>query len=202
MAIRTAIDRFLRVEHNKPFLIVGSPVFSEANLVLDSFIKDFRKTGKIGVIINKKSITEDQLQHIFETGELGQADSMDPSQLQKIVWFYVLCFFEKRGRESQCRQLEQWMLVLKRKPIGREYYELNRVVPGAIPMTKNQQGGLKDNEDESGKNFCLPKLTQVPHKNVKELPLSSQSTSCCLVPTPKVSLKPKLQPSSESNLVR
>ena len=85
MAIRAAIDRFLRVEHNKPFSIVGNP----ANLVLDSFVKDLRKTGKIGRIVHKKSITEDQLQHLFETGELGQADSMDPSQLQKTVWFYV-----------------------------------------------------------------------------------------------------------------
>ena len=87
MAIRAAIDRCLRVEHNKPFSIVESPVFSEANLVLDSYVKDLRKTGKIGGIVHKKSITEDQLQHLFETGELGQADSMDPSQLQKTVWF-------------------------------------------------------------------------------------------------------------------
>ena len=87
--IRTAIDTFLRVEHNKPFSIVGNSVLSEANLVLDSFVKDLRKTGKIGGIAHKKSITEDQLQHLFETGELGQADGMDRSQLQKAVWFYV-----------------------------------------------------------------------------------------------------------------
>ena len=54
MAIRAAIDRFLRVEHNKPFSVVGNPVFSEANLVLDSFIKDLCKTGKIGGIVHKK----------------------------------------------------------------------------------------------------------------------------------------------------
>ena len=189
------------MEHNKPFSIVGNPAFSEANLVLDSFVEDLRKTGKTGWIVHKKSVTEDQLQHLFETGELGQADSMDPSQLQKTVWFYVLCFFGKRGLESQ-RQLEQRMLVLKRTPIGREYYALNRVVPGAIPMTKNHQGGLKYDEYESeGKIFAFLHSPRCP-KNVKELRLSSQSTSCCLVPTPKVSLNPKRQPSSESNLVR
>ena len=88
--IREAIDRFLRVEHNKPFSIVGNPVFSEANLVLDFFVKDLCNTGKIGGIVHKKSITEDQLQRLFETGELGQADSSDPSQLQKTC--LVLCF--------------------------------------------------------------------------------------------------------------
>ena len=90
-AIGAAIDRFLRAEHNKPFSIVGNPVFSEANLVLDSFVKDLRKTGKIGRIVHKKSITEDQLQHLFETGELGQADSMDLPKFKKLsgFMFYV-----------------------------------------------------------------------------------------------------------------
>ena len=51
------------------------------------------------------------------------------------------------------------MHILKRTSIGREYHELNRVVPGAIPTTKNHQGGLKDDEDVSeGKKF-LPSLT-------------------------------------------
>ena len=65
MVIRAAIDRFLRAEHKKPFSVVGNPAFSEANLVLDSFVKDLRKTGKIGRIVHKKSIDEDQLQHLF-----------------------------------------------------------------------------------------------------------------------------------------
>ena len=126
---------------------------------------------------------------------------MDPSQLQKTVWFYVLCFFDKREFESQC-QLKQWMLVLKRTPVGREYYELNRVVLGAIRMTKHHQGGLKDIEDKSeGNTFAFPNSPRCPIKTLKNQPLSSQSTFCCLVPTPKVSLKPKLQPSFESNLV-
>ena len=53
MALRAAIDRFLRVERNKPFSIVENSAFSEANLVLDSFVKYLRKTGKIGGIVHK-----------------------------------------------------------------------------------------------------------------------------------------------------
>ena len=84
-SIMAAIDRFLRVEHKKQFSVVRNPAFSEANLVLDSFVKDVSKTGKIDGIVHKKSITEHQLQHLFQTGELGQAECMDPSQLQKTV---------------------------------------------------------------------------------------------------------------------
>ena len=60
MVIRAAIDRFLRVKHNKQFTIVGNHVFNEANLVTDSFPKGLRKTGKIGGIVHNKSITQDQ----------------------------------------------------------------------------------------------------------------------------------------------
>ena len=54
------------MEHNKLFPTVGNPVFSEANLVLDSFVKSLRTTGKIGGMVHKKSITEDQLQHLLK----------------------------------------------------------------------------------------------------------------------------------------
>ena len=57
MAVKAAIDRFLRVEHNKPFSIIGNPVFVEANFALQSFIKFLHRTGKIGGIVHKK-ITE------------------------------------------------------------------------------------------------------------------------------------------------
>ena len=56
MAVKAAIDRFLRVEHNKPFSIIGSPVFVETNFALQSFIKFLRRTGKIGGIVHKTSL--------------------------------------------------------------------------------------------------------------------------------------------------
>ena len=38
------------------------------------------------------------------------------------------------------------------------------------------------------RQFCLPKLTQVPRINIKELPLSSESIYYCLVPLPKAKI--------------
>ena len=47
-SIRAAIDRFLRSPpNNKPFSIISDAVFTEANKILDAFVKDLRKTGKI-----------------------------------------------------------------------------------------------------------------------------------------------------------
>ena len=47
-SIRAAIDRFLpSPPQNKPFSIISDPAFTEANKVLDAFVKDLRKKGKI-----------------------------------------------------------------------------------------------------------------------------------------------------------
>lgn len=156
-SIRAAVDRFLRnPPNNKPFSIIGDPAFTEANSVLDAFVKDLRKTGKIAGLVHKKPITQEQIKLLFDSGELGPADSTDPSQLLCTVWFYLGFYLGRRGRENQ-RKLKPNILVLRSTADGKLYFELNREVAGSIPSTKNHQGGLADVEDESdGKIFAQP----------------------------------------------
>ena len=46
-SICATIDRFLRSPpHCKQFSIIGYAAFTEANKVIDAFVKDLRKTGK------------------------------------------------------------------------------------------------------------------------------------------------------------
>ena len=97
-SIRAAIDRFLRSPpHNKPFSIISDPAFTEANKVLDAFVKDLRKTGKIAGVVHKKAISKEQVKKLFQSGELGPADSLNPAQLQRTAWFYLGLFFWKTG---------------------------------------------------------------------------------------------------------
>ena len=101
-SIRAAIDRFLRLPpHNKPFSIISDALFTGANKVLDAFVKDLRRTGKVAEIVHKKAVSNDQNQRLFESGELGPADSQNPAQPQRTAWFYLTLFFERRGRENQ-----------------------------------------------------------------------------------------------------
>ena len=75
-SIRAAIDQFLRSPpHCKQFSIIGDPAFTEANQVLDAFVKDLRKMGKIAGVLHKKPITKQQIQRLYECGELGPANS-------------------------------------------------------------------------------------------------------------------------------
>ena len=60
------------------------------------------------------------------------------------------------------------MLVLRTTPDGRHFFEINREVAGALPSTKNHQGGIRDEEDESnGKMFDCPGSERCPVKTVK-----------------------------------
>ena len=76
-------------------------------------MKSLRKSGKIAGTVHKESMTEEHIlfQQLFESGELGPADSKDPAQLMETASLYVCLCFEKRGRENQ-RALRPNMLIL------------------------------------------------------------------------------------------
>ena len=99
---------------------------------------------------------------LFERQELGPANAKCPSQLLHNSWFYITPYFGRRGRENQ-RQMT--MLALRRSPLGKQYYELQRQIPGAVLATKNQQGGLNDGQDR--KMFEVPGSPRCPVQTVE-----------------------------------
>ena len=142
--IRAAIDRYLRKPpHCKQFSIVSDAAFREANTVLFAFVKDLKKSGKIAGVVHKKAITKGQLKKLFDSGQLGPANSQDPAQLQRTVWFYLGLYFGRRGRENQ-RDLKSGMLVLKNTIDGEEYFELNRQMPPSLsPINARDKSDAK-----------------------------------------------------------
>ena len=59
------------------------------------------------------------------------------------------------------------MLVLRTTPNGHQYYEVNHSVAGSLPSTKNHQGRIQDDEDESNvKMFELPGSPRCPVQTV------------------------------------
>ena len=64
--------------------LLFDPAFTEANKVLDAFVCERPKeTGKIAGVVHKKAISKEQMKKLFESGELGPADSLNPAQLQR-----------------------------------------------------------------------------------------------------------------------
>ena len=83
-AIRAAIDGCLRMPpHSNQFSIVADPAFTEANKILDAFVKELRKSGKISGGVHKKAISKQKVKELCQSGKLNPADTKDPAQLQR-----------------------------------------------------------------------------------------------------------------------
>ena len=175
-SIRAGLDRFLQSpELKKPYSIISDPEFLQVNKALDAFVKTLSKDGDIAGVVHKDTLTREVVEKLFETGQLGLAVSKYPTQLQNTVWFFISLYFGKRGRENQ-RNMTKQMIVLRTTPNGRQYYEINRGVVGALPSTQNHQGGIRDEEDESnGKMFECPGTRS--RSDCEELPSSFKSRS-------------------------
>lgn len=70
------------------------------------------KEGKVGPVVHKHPLTSAQMQELFRSGQLGDSNLKDPSQILRTAWFYLTLYFGKRGRENQ-RKLTKEMLVLQ-----------------------------------------------------------------------------------------
>ena len=54
---------------------------------LDAFVKTPRKDREIACVVNKETLTREIVEKLFQSVQLGLADTTNPSQLQKTVWF-------------------------------------------------------------------------------------------------------------------
>ena len=120
-AIRAAVNRYLRQPpNNKPWWIVGDSAFQKSDKVLKAICKQMMQEGKVGPTLHKNPITSEQLQQLYGTGQPGEGDTLDPSQILRTKWFYIT--FCLKGNENH-RKLTSDMLVLRSTPQGRRYYE-------------------------------------------------------------------------------
>ena len=76
-----------------------------------------------------------------------------------------------------------------------QYYEINRGVAGALPSTKNHQGGISDEEDESnGKMFECPGSARCPVQTVKNYLLHLNPEADFFYQKPRAFVTEKLNP--------
>ena len=151
-AIPAAIDRYLKqAPINKPGSIVGDYEFKKANDTLNAVCKNLMKEGKVRPVVHKTPITSEQFQKLFESGQLGNANTKDPKQLANRVVLHIPVFREERKRKPT--QSHSKDVYLRATPQGRRYFELRRDFPGTVLSTKNRRQ-LNDNNDEAdGKMF-------------------------------------------------
>ena len=167
-AIRAGLDQHLRSPPlNKPFSVIGDPLFTEANKTLSNYLKTLSKRGDIAPTVHKQALTKEVVEKLYDDGELVEFDTLNPAKLQQTAWFFISLFLGKRGRENQ-QTMKKTMPALRKTSAGEEYYEVSNG-RGAVLATKNHQGGLNDQDDESnGKIFERPGSKRCPVKLISK----------------------------------
>ena len=75
-AIRAALDQHLRGSLNKPFSIIGEPLFNEANKTLSNYLKSLGKRGDIAPTAHKQVLTKEVVEKLYDEGELTEFDTL------------------------------------------------------------------------------------------------------------------------------
>ena len=185
-AIRAALDRYLRSPpHSKQFSIVSDAAFTEANRVLFSFVKHLKMTGKIEGAVHRQAITKEQVEKLYNSGQLGPANSQDPAQLQRTAWFYLGLYFGRQGMENQC-DLKTEMLLLRKTPQGEEYFELNRPMPSPLSAITDAQ-----NRSNAKVMFSVVGSPRCPVQTIKNYLSHLNPTSDVIFQRPRVKFWPK-----------
>ena len=109
--------------------------------MLDAQLVHVRRTGKTN-IQHKPVIDEDDLVKLKRSTTLSLNS---PASLLRNVWFHIVLFFCRRGREGQ-RSLKKTSFKLEVDGGGRRY-----VTMAHDELTKNHQGGLGDTSTSTEK---------------------------------------------------
>ena len=158
LGFRHSIERYLNAPPlNRGLKITTDPRFSRSNLMLDAQIKSLKRSGKENVL-HKPAIEEEDLQKLksSEVFSLSQ-----PLSLLRNVWFHVVLFFCRRGREGQ-RSLTTKSFKFEIDAAGRRYATMSH-----DEISKNHPGRLNDvesTEKEARMYICTRPKNKVTAK--------------------------------------
>ena len=137
LGFRHSIERYLNAPPlNRGLKISTDPRFSRSNLMLDAQIKSLKRRGKENVS-HKPAIEEEDLQKLKSSEVFSM---FQPLSLLRNVWFHVVLFFCRRGREGQ-RSLTTKSFKFEIDAAGRRYATMSH-----DEISKNHPGGLNDVE--------------------------------------------------------
>lgn len=134
MSFRNAIERHL---NNPPFnrgWKLSSQAFGSSNKMLNAKIKELKRQGKENVK-HKVAITAEDMQKLNTSTVLQLTN---PLALVRNVWFHVVLYWCRRGREGQ-RSLKPSSFAFEVDEAGKCYATMTH-----DEATKNHPGGLQD----------------------------------------------------------
>ena len=135
----TIFRYFTEPPRKRGFDIINGSQFKEANQVFQALCKEVHRVGK-GKVTHKPVITPGDLKKL----ETYFTDLNSPTILLHKVWFDMMLYFCRRGREGQ-RELTVESFAVNIGDDGRKF-----IIQPLSEVTKNYQGVALENEPSGG----------------------------------------------------
>ena len=135
LGFRHAIERYFnQPPFSRGFKIAADPKFARSNEMLNAQLVHMKRNGKENTQ-HKPVIEDEDLRKLRESSAISPNN---PLSLLRNVWFHVILFFCRRGREGQ-RSLTRSSFKFDTDASGRRYATMAH-----DEASKNHPGGLKD----------------------------------------------------------
>ena len=135
LGFRHGIERYLNTPPlNKGLKLTSDSRFKRSNEMLNATVVSLRRQGKENVK-HKPPIENEDLLRLKSSQVLALSS---PLSLLRNVWFHIVLFFCRRGREGQ-RTLKTTSFKFEMDPTGRNYATMTH-----DEATKNHPGGIAD----------------------------------------------------------
>jgi len=135
LGFRHSLERYLNAPPlNRSIKLSSDPRFKRSNEMLNAQIISLKRQGKENVT-HKPAIENEDLLKLKSSVVLALSN---PLALLRNVWFHVVLFFCRRGREGQ-RQLKPSSFKFEVDPSGRKFVTMTH-----DELTKNHPGGVGD----------------------------------------------------------
>ena len=160
LGFRHGIERYLnQPQFSKNLKMSTDPRFSRSNAMLDAQLVQLKRLGKENSQ-HKPTIEDEDLEKLKTSDSLSLSD---PLSLLRNVWYNIVLFFCRRGREGQ-QELQKSSFKLEVDASGRNY-----VTMAHDEVSKNHPGGLKDTT--SSEKYARLYETESPNDGYKAVQL-------------------------------
>ena len=171
LGFRHGIERYLnQPKFSRNLKMSTDPRFSRSNEMLDAQLVRLKKLGKENSQ-HKATLEDEDLEKLKSSDALSLSD---PLSLLRNVWFHIVLYFCRRGREGQ-RELQKSSFTLEVDASGRNY-----VTMAHDEVSKNHPSGLKDTSITE--KYARMYETDSPNDGCEALSFQTQPQKFCIFP--------------------
>jgi len=152
--MRQSLRRVISEKRNMD--ILNHPDFAKSNKAFSNYILELKQNGK-GLVNHHEDINKSDITLIIQN-----LDTSNPDHLQKLVWFYVMYFFARRGGEN-LHDLKKDFFKIHINDVNKKYLKPQDELIKNHRSTENSNSHSKGSMYETGTQTWIKWFTCLPN---------------------------------------